>query len=81
MVGPKDLATPTHFISGPRPTSRRKKCPRTKKDGPNCHEMLPRTILFSTNRDHGKRKRYATKGSLPDRPKGKHKCNETAMRV
>ena len=76
-----DLATPTHFILGPRPTSRRKKCPRTNKEGPNYQETLPRTILFSTNRDHGRRKQHTTKGSLPDRPKGKHKCNETAMRV
>ena len=48
IVGPKNLATPTHFISSPRPTPRRKKC-------------------------------HATKGSLPERPKGKNKCNETAM--
>ena len=33
------------------------------------------------NRDHERRKQHATKGGLPDRPKGKHKCNETAMGV
>ena len=81
IVGPKDLATPAHFISGPRPTPRRKKCPRTNKEGLNCQEMLLRTILFSASRDHGRRKRHATKGGLSDRPKGKHKCNEIAMGV
>ena len=64
-VGPKDWATPAHFISSPRPTPRRKKCPRT--------------ILFSANRNHGRRKRHATKGSFPGRPKRKHKSNETAI--
>ena len=80
-MGPKDLATSAHFISGPRPTQRRKKCLRTNKEGPNCQKTLPRTILFSANRDHGRRKRHATKGGLPDCLKGKHKCNETAMEV
>ena len=80
-VGPKDLGTPAHFISSPRPTPRRKKCLRTNEEGPNCQETLPRIILFSTNRDHGRRKRHTTKGSLPERPKGKHKCNETVMGV
>ena len=35
-VGPKDLGTPAHFISSPRPTPRRKKCPRTNKGNPDC---------------------------------------------
>ena len=68
-VGPKDLATLAHFISGPRSMPRRKKCQRTNKGGPNCQETLSRTILFSANRDHRRRKRHATKGSLPERPK------------
>ena len=47
IVGPKDLAIPAHSISSPRPTSWRKKCPRTNKEGLNYEETLPRTILFS----------------------------------
>ena len=78
-MGPKVLKTPAYFISSPRPTPRRKKCLRTNKEGLNCQETLPRTILFSTNRDHGRRKRHAPKGDLPERPTGKHKCNEIAM--
>ena len=78
-VGPKNLITPAHFILSPRLTSKRKKCPRTNEKGPNCQETLLRTILFSVNRDHGRRKRHATKGNLLERPKGKHKYNKTAM--
>ena len=78
-VGTKILETPAHFISSPRPTPKRKKCPRTNKEGLNCQETLPRTILFSANRNHGRRKRYATKGSFPGRPNGKHRCNKTIM--
>ena len=43
FVGPKNLATPAHFISSPRPTPRKKKCPRTNEEGPNCQETLLRT--------------------------------------
>ena len=35
--------------------------------------------LILVNRDHERKKRHTTKGSLPERPKGKHKCNEFAM--
>ena len=80
-MGPKNLATLAHFISSPRPTSRKKKCPRTNEEGPNCQGMLPRTILSSANQDHGRRRQHATKGSLPKRLKGKHKYNEAAMGV
>ena len=76
----KEFGNPAHFISSSRSTLRRKKCPRMNKEGLNCQETLPRTILFSKNRDHGRRKRHATKGSLLERPKGKHKCNEIVMR-
>ena len=72
-MGPKDLATPIHFISSPWPMPRRKKCPRTNKESPNCQDILPRTILSSANRDHGRGKRHATKNSLLERPKGKPK--------
>ena len=80
-VGPKNLVTPAHFILSLRLTLRRKKCPRMNEEGPNCQETLPRTILLSANRDHGRKKRHATKGSLPECPKGKHKCNESAIEV
>ena len=71
FVGSKDLATPAHFIPSPRPTPRRKKCPRMNKEGPSCQEMSPRTILSSANQGHGGRKRHALKGSLPGRRKQK----------
>ena len=34
IVGPKDLGTPAHLLSSPRPRPRREKCPRMNKDGP-----------------------------------------------
>ena len=80
-MGSKNLATPAIFISSLRLTLRRKKCSRTNEEGLNCQETLPRTILFLANRDHGRRKRHTTKDSLPKHPKGKHKCNESAMGV
>ena len=67
----KEFGNPDPFISSPRATSRRKKCLRTNKEGPNCQEMLPRTILLSANRGHRRRKRQALKDSLPGRPKQK----------
>ena len=48
-VEPKNLATLAHFISSPRPTPRRKKCPRMNEKSPNCQETLPRTILSLAN--------------------------------
>ena len=80
-MGSKNLPTPAHFMLNPRPTPRRKKCLRTNEEGPNCQETLLRTILSSANQGHGRKKRHAAKGSLLERPKGKHKCNESAMGV
>ena len=34
-VGSKGLKTPTYFISGPRPMSKRKNCPRTNEGNPD----------------------------------------------
>ena len=81
IVGSKNLATPAHFISSLRPTPRRNKCLRTNKEGPNCQETLSRTILFLANQDHERRKRHTTNGSLPERHKGKHKRDKSAMGV
>ena len=80
-MGPKNLVTPAYFISSPRPMPRRKKCLRMNEEGPECQETLLRTILFSANQDHGRRKWHTTKGSLPEHPKGKHKCDGSAMGV
>ena len=71
FVGPKDLATPVHFISSPWPIPRRKKCPRKDKESPDCQDILPRITLSSANQDHGRGKRHVTKGSLLEHPKGK----------
>ena len=47
-MGPRNLATPAHFVLGPRPALRREKCPRTHEKSPNVLETMPRTILSST---------------------------------
>ena len=67
----KEFGNPDPFISSPRATSRRKKCPRTNKEGPNCQETSPRTILSSANRNHKKEEWHALKDSLPGHPKQK----------
>ena len=36
LWGQRDLETSVHFISSPRPTPRRKKCPRTNEGNPDC---------------------------------------------
>ena len=46
-MGPKNLATPTHFVLGPRPALRREKCLRTYEESPNVLEAMSRTILSS----------------------------------
>ena len=79
--GAKEFGNSAHFISSPRPMPMRKKCPRTNEECPNCQETLPRTILSSANRDHGRKKRHTAKGSLPKRPKEKHKYNGLTIRV
>ena len=71
IVGPKNLATPTHFISSSRPTLRRKKRPRMNEEGLNCQETLPKKILSSANRGHGRKKWHALKDNLPGHPKQK----------
>ena len=69
-VGPKDLATPAHLISNPRPTPRRKKCPRTNKENLDYQDILLRTTLSSADRNHRRGKRHAVRGSLLEHPKG-----------
>ena len=63
--GAKGFGNPVPFISSPMPM------PRTNKEGPNCQEMLPRTILPLANRGHRRRKQQALKDSLPGHPKQK----------
>ena len=68
-MGLKDLATPAHLISSPRPMPRKKKCLKTSIESPDCQDILLRTPLSSANRDHEKGKCHATKGSLLEHPK------------
>ena len=80
-MGPKDLVTPSHLISSPRPTLRKKKHLRTNKEGPSCWETSPRTTLSLANQGHGRRKRHTLKDSPPRRPKQNDQHSGPAMRA
>ena len=68
IVGPKDLGTPAHLISSPRPMLRRKKCPRTNEGNPDHQIVLSRTTLSSASQNHGRETRHVTRGNpLKDR--------------
>ena len=77
-MGPKDLGTPAHFISSPRPMPRRKKCPRTNKGNPNCQDILPRTTLSSADQNRGRGKRHVARGNPLNHPKGSSEPNAHA---
>ena len=74
-VGPKDLGTPTYFISSPMPMLRRKKCPRTNKGNPNCQDILPRMTLSLADQNHRRGKCHVARGSLLEHPKGSSEPN------
>ena len=79
IVGSKNLTTTAHFILGLKPTLRKKKCPRTNEESPNCQAASPRTILSSANRDYRTEERHAIKGRLAEHPKKKDKYCGSAM--
>ena len=56
LVGPKDLGTPIHLISSPRPMLRSKKCLRTDGENPDLQIVWPRTIVSSAGHNHGREK-------------------------
>ena len=68
-VGSKNSATPAHSILSPRPTPRKKKCPRTNEESPNFQAASLRTILSSANQDYRGEERHAIKGRLAEHPK------------
>ena len=70
---------PAHFISGPRLTPMRKKCPRANKGNPNCQDILPRTILSLADQNHRKGKRHTARGSPLEHPKGSFEPNGLAI--
>ena len=56
LVGPKDLGTLSYLISSPRPTPRRKRCPRVNEGNPDHQIVLLRMTLSSAGQNH-RRKR------------------------
>ena len=61
--GQKVLEDSAHSISNPKPTSRRKKCPRTNEGNSNCENVLPRMTLSSTGQNHRRRRRHVARGN------------------
>ena len=61
--GAKGSGTPAHLISSPRPTLRRKKCPRTNEGNPDRQIVLPRTTLSSAGQNHGREERHVARGN------------------
>ena len=78
-MGPKDLGTPAHFISSPRPMPRRKKCPRTNKGNPDYQDILPRTTLFAVDQNHRRGRCHIARGSPLKDPKGDFEPNGPAI--
>ena len=66
IVGPKDLGTPTHLISSPRPTPRSKKCPRIDRENTDLQIVRSRTIVSLAGHNHGREKRHITWGCPPE---------------
>ena len=66
--GQKVLEVSTHSISSPKPTSWRKKCPRTNEGSPDCENVLLRTTLSSAGQNHRRGRRHVARGNpLEDR--------------
>ena len=80
-AGPKDLGTPAHFISSPRPMPIRKKCSMTNKGNLNYQDILPRTTLSSADQNHGRGKRHVAIGSPLEHSKGSSEPNRPTIRA
>ena len=59
--GQKVLEDSAHSISNPKPTSRRKKCPRTNEGNLDCENVLPRMTLSSASQNHRRGRRHVAR--------------------
>ena len=78
-MGPKGLKTPAHFISGPRPTSKRKNYPRKNEGNPYYKDTLLRTTLSSADQNHKRGRHHIANGSPLEDPKGDFKPKGSAI--
>ena len=69
MWGQKVLEASAHSISSPRPTPRKKKCPRMNEENPDCQNVLPRTTLSPAGQNHRRGRRHVTRGNPLEDPK------------
>ena len=77
----RDLETSAHFISGPRPTPRRKKCPRRNERNPDCQSILSRTTMSSADQNHRRRRHHVARSSPLEDLKRDSKPNRPAIRA
>ena len=69
MWGQKVLEASAHSISSPRPTPRRKKCPRTNEGNLDCQIVLPRTTLSLASQNHRRGRCHVVRGNPLEDPK------------
>ena len=79
--GPKDLGTPAHLISSPRPMPRRKKCSRSNEGNPDYQDILPMMTLSSADQNHRRGRHHITRSSPLEDPKGDFEPNGLAIRA
>ena len=69
LWGQKVLEALAHSISSPRPTPKRKKCPRMNERNLDCQNVLPRTTLSSAGQNHRRGRRHVARGNPLEDPK------------
>ena len=69
MWGQKVLEASDHSISSPKPTPRRKKCPRTNEGNPDCENVLPRMTLSSAGQNHRRGRCHVARDNPLEDPK------------
>ena len=81
LWGQKVLEASTHSILSPKPTPRRKKCPRTNEGNPDCENVLPMMILSSAGQNHRRGRHHVARGNPLEDPKRDSKPYELAIRA
>ena len=79
--GQKVLEDSAHSILNPKPTLRRKKCPRTNEGNLDCENVLPRMTLSSASQNHRRGRRHFTRGNPLENPKRDSKPYGLAIRA
>ena len=79
LWGQRVLKASAHSISSPKPTPRRKRCPRTNEGNPDCQDILSRTTLSSADQNHRRGRCHIARDNLLEDPRGDSKSNGPAI--